>query len=692
MSLFLSVSIALAAPGTEIALVLDNSCSMITTSELTDSTGRTKKLPPNDPERAAVLGTLIVEGLARDTSDRLTVLAFGENADAPARVVTSAADIRQLPPAGGTFFRNPLIEAKRRLETSDRDGRLLLLFTDGAPSDIDSPTEGSQLAGLDTHPEFDTFILGLYGSEDARLLGEPFLRPLARTTDDLVFMNDPTQVVAAFTRGYARALGSKPTVGTLRAGESRVFDVPRYVVELLAVTASSKPGAEFTASLTGPTGPVPAKATGDNGCSGFHIRGAEKLCDPPRRHFADFRAANDPQVASQWTLSLPTAPGEVEFGVIYRYDLVASVVAPPSVQIGEAVAVSAQLLFQGQTFEDPAFFAADGFAATLEVGGQTVPLTVAPGGQFTGMWTPDAPADAGHPAVAKVTFRNTWMEVTSRRPVVVEGYLDLVLRPSPSPVDLGAWLGERAGGQHCAEIDLSGSTNADRVPVTCTPNLAPPDFTVSCGPVAGSEAPIGNAFGQPLRYSVCLSAPRCCGAASSPGTVDVNISLAGANAHYAAGAVVVPVRFNVEATGFLRCWWPVLAAVAGAGFGLFVLVGLVRPSSFDPASAVRIAGSEAGVKRADAVNLRERPGGKRGFYRNARVCITSDGNCVKSPRLAMLVLEATPGFGNRIRKAGGMERKNRTTGKWELVPEAEFVMGVAPGVIFRLGSLHLKFE
>lgn len=692
MNLLLSVAIAIAAPGTEIALVLDNSCSMVVSYDLLEADGRKTKLPPNDPERAAVLGTLIVEGLARGTADRFTVLAFGDSADAPALMVTAAADIRQLPPANGTFFRNPLQEAKRRLETSDRDGRLLLFFTDGAPNDMTDPAEGPTLAGLDTHPEVDSFILGLYGSQQAREQGEPFLRPLARTTDDLVFMNDPTQVVAAFTRGYARALGSKPTVGTLRAGESRVFDVPRYVVELLAVTASSKPGAEFTAALAGPAGPVAAKATGDNGCSDFNIRGAEKLCNPPRRHFADFRAANDPLVASQWTLSLPSAPGEVEFGVIYRYDLVASVVAPASVQIGEAVAVSAQLLFHGQTFDDPAFFAADGFAATLEVGGQTVPLTAAPGGQFTGLWTPDAPADASHPAVAKVTFRNTWMEATSRQPVIVEGYLDLVLRPSPSPVDLGSWVGERAGGQHCAEIDLSGSTNADRVPVTCTPNLAPADFTVSCGPVAGSEAPIGNAFGQPLRYSVCLTAPRCCGAESSPGTVDVNVSFAGTNAHYAEGAVVVPVHFNVEATGFLRCWWPVLAGVAGAGFAMFVLVGLVRPYSFDPASAVRIAGSEAGVKRADAANLRERPGGKRGFYRNARLCITGDGNCVKSPRLAMLVLEATPGLGNRIRKAGGMERKNRSTGKWELVPEAEFVMGVVPGVIYRLGSLHLKFE
>ena len=691
MNLILFATLALGAPGTEIALVLDNSCSMVAPSQFTSLFG-TKMLPANDPERTSVLGTLIVEGLARDTEDRLTVIAFGDNEQAPARVVTSAADIRQLPPVGGTYFRNPLMEAKRRLEASTLDGRLLLFFTDGAPNDIKDPAEGPRLAGLDVHPEFDSFILGLYGSEDSRALGEGFLRPLARTTDDLVFMNDPSQVVAAFTRGYARALGSKPTVGTLQAGDSRVFEVPRYVVELLAVTASSKPGPPFTAALTGPAGPVAAKATGDNGCVDFGLTNAPRLCDPPRRHFADFRAPNDWNVASQWTLSLPAAPGPVEFGVIYRYDLTASVIAPPRVQIGEAVPVSATLQFRGVTFDDPAFFGADGFEAILEVGGQTVPLTAAPGGQFSGLWTPDSPADADNPAIATVTFRNTWLEVSNRQKVVVEGFLDLVLRPTPSPLDLGTWQGDRAGGQRCAEIDLSGSTHADRVPVTCSPNAAPEGFTVSCGPVPGSEATIGNAFGRPLRYAVCLEAPACCGAASSPGTIDVEVRLAGTHPHYAAAAVVVPVRFNVEATGFLRCWWPAIAAAAGAGFALFVLAGLVRPHSFDPATAVRIAGSEAGVKRADAANLRDRPGGKRGFYRHARLCITADGDCVKSPRLAMMVVEAMPGYATRIRKAASLERKNRSSGKWEVVPPTDFVMGVVPGEIYRLGSLHLKFE
>jgi hypothetical protein len=125
-----------AGGGNEIVLILDNSCSMGVEAR-DQTTGR--RVPPNDPERAAVLGTLVVEGLARGSADRVSVLAFGDGKDAPPRPARSADDIRALPYSNGTYFRRPLEEAGNRLRGSALQNRLFLFFTDGIPEDLRDP-------------------------------------------------------------------------------------------------------------------------------------------------------------------------------------------------------------------------------------------------------------------------------------------------------------------------------------------------------------------------------------------------------------------------------------------------------------------------------------------------------------------------------------------------------------------------
>ncbi|HEX8437859.1 hypothetical protein, partial [Archangium sp.] len=218
-----------AGGGNEIVLILDNSCSMGV--EARDSaTGR--RVPPNDPERAAVLGTLIVEGLARGSADRFSVLAFGDGKDAPPRPAQSADDIRALPYSNGTFFRRPLEEAGNRLRGSALPNRLFLFFTDGIPEDLGDPSEGPRSLGLSESAEFETLVIGLFGSDEVRQTGEQFLRPLARNPQDLVFVQTPREVIGAFTRGYARVLGSRPETGSLSPGQSKTFEVGKYVVEV----------------------------------------------------------------------------------------------------------------------------------------------------------------------------------------------------------------------------------------------------------------------------------------------------------------------------------------------------------------------------------------------------------------------------------------------------------------------------
>jgi hypothetical protein len=677
-----------AGGGNEIVLILDNSCSMGV--EARDSvTGR--RVPPNDPERAAVLGTLVVEGLARGSADRVSVLAFGDGKDAPPRPAQSADDIRALPYANGTFFRRPLEEAGNRLRSSSLQNRLFLFFTDGIPEDLRDPSEGPRSLGLSESADFETLVIGLFGSDEVRQTGEQFLRPLARNPQDLVFVQTPREVIGAFTRGYARVLGSRPETGSLSAGQSKTFEVGKYVVEVLVATVSASPGPAYTAKLEGPQGNVPSQASGDNGCPpGVRYAGAPKLCQPPHRHYQVFRAPNSPDARSRWTLSLPKGSGDIDYGLILRYDLEASLAVPTTARVGEPVQLDARLLFRGKTFDDETFFQADGFAAVATIDGQEVPLRHAGGGRFVADWTPSEPSRDGASTPVSVTFRNAWMEQGARRAVQVEGFLDLALVPNPASLDFGEWRGERSETRRCSVVDLSRSTNADRVPISCTAQGVVEGGQLSCAPVAGSEADLGNGRkGQPLKYEICFAAEGCCGQLAPPG---IGVLFAAGHPQYAAAAVTVPALVRVSETGWLRCWWPWLALAGGMLFFGWVVMGFVRPSDFDPAASVYVAGSELGLKRAAALTLRETPGGTRGFYRNARMCLNAGGDFVRSPRAAVLVLEAGPGGSTRFVTAGGLERKVQRTGKWEPVPAEELALGYTPNVVYRVGNLYMKWS
>lgn len=673
----LLLAASLAIPGTEMVIVLDNSGSMLEGAR--DQTG--KHYPPNDPERAAVLGALVVEGLARGTQDRVTVLQFGAEKGAPPVVVNGADAIRAVPYASDTPFRAPLTEARKRLEGSTLERRLLVIFTDGQPTDIADPAEGPRILGLAGHPDWDVLALGLYASPEVQRSGEAFLSPLTRGADGLVVLRDASAVVPAFTRAYARTIGSRPEAGRLSPGERRTLNVGRYVTEVMVVASSAERGDAFNATLTGPAGPVTVQAQGDNGCP--PQIGPRSACGPPSRHYQVFRAPSDPDRASTWTLALPRAPGPVEYGIIYRYDLRAELTAPASVRVGEPATFQARLLFRGKTFDDEAFFRSDGFEIVASVAGEDVHMTPSGGGLFRGTWTPRQPFPGG-PASANVSFRNAWLEKRASASIKVEGFFDLTLRPAPQTVALGTWRGERRATRHCGQLDLSSSLNADRVEVTCTPVSTLTDAILTCQPVASSAAP-GK---QPLRWEVCVEAKGCCGDVNGAGAA---VTLAGAHPHYAGTGVTVPVQFQVERTGFLRCWWIWIASAAAALFVIWLIAGFVRPFNFDPSVSVRVAGTEGGLRRVDGLILAEQPGGRRGFYRNARICLDGQGDFKHSPRAAALVLEARRSGNTRFVSAAGLERKDARTGKWTPVSEEDLAAGFEPMAIYRVGTIHLQF-
>ncbi|MFT4978821.1 MAG: hypothetical protein ACI8S6_004731, partial [Myxococcota bacterium] len=343
-------------PGSEIVVILDNSCSMAAESGF-----NTARVPANDPDRIAVLGAQIVADLGLQGDDEVTVLGFGPTAASPPLVADRGAALRGWEYTNGTFFRSPLTRAEEILAQSERSDKLLLFLTDGVPSpqdNIQSPADLRAIFNPTTHP-------------DVREVGTSLLSAITHSPDDVSSVSDAEEIVEAFTVGFARAIGSRPETGTLSGGGRQKVKVGRYVSEVLAVTASRQPGKPFQAVLESPGGTLAPIGAGDNGCEpNVAARMPPPVCANPRRHYQVFRATNDPDRKTEWALSLSSGAGDVQYGIILRYDLSAGLDVAGTVAAGTAVPLKARLIFRGETFDDDEFFTSDGFQATATIDSQ----------------------------------------------------------------------------------------------------------------------------------------------------------------------------------------------------------------------------------------------------------------------------------------------------------------------------------
>jgi len=177
--------------------------------------------------------------------------------------------------------------------------------------------------------------------------------------------------------------------------------------------------------------------------------------------------------------------------------------------------------------------------------------------------------------------------------------------------------------------------------------------------------------------------------ASSPTT---RVVLSGKEPRHQADKRSVAVYFDVTRASWVQCYWHWIAMALGTALAIWIFIGIVRPLSFDSAAAFRVASSEAALRKNQASVASEVPGGRRGFYRNARVAVNASGDIVRDPKMAILVVEAAPGAGTRVLRAAGLEKKDARTGKWVPVPEKEFAFGLLSKAIYRVGQLYMKWE
>lgn len=652
-----------AGADTEWVLVLDNSGSMGLGGQ-DAQTGA--PLPPNDPDRLAVIATLVFRALM-GPEDKLTILTFDDSKPGIYKTIPNdAKSVRAMEFTTLTFVVGPLKRAKEILDASSATRKILLFATDGAPSEeapgqkaITAP-EARVLLGLDPGPaKFEVVTLALSKQTQGYINSmENFLKPLGRYE----FIADPAKLVSSFTTVYADSIRSRPETGRLSPGDTYKFTVGKYVTDVFVGIATERKTGPFTATLTMDGATVNQVDSGDAGCK-----------NPPCHAYQVFRTPHDPDKASDFVLTLPSsAGGPVNYGTVLKYDLTADLVsAPKTIKVGESLEVVARITWKGKTFNDPAFFKADGFAAVLALGDQEVPMTVKDDGTFTGKLTV-----SGEPRTDRVSvrFKNQWNSLADSREITVDAWAPLDLKVGA--LDFGTWTGGRGETERCIDVDLAGSTNADKVAIEA----------IAEGLSGGYELRVDHPLTvKNNKFQACLVAPGCCSASPT----GVTVTLRGVDPHYHPQAVKVPAKFEVAPTPFLTCWWPYIAAAIGTIIFIIIVVGFVKPRDFDKEDVIRLAKTEQALTRAGGRRLRDLPGGKRGFYRNARVAFDGGGNAVRATSGVSFILRAAKGD-PQVTIVGGLEEKDPRTRKFQPVDLSKGPIYLRRGIVYKSGEFVFR--
>ena len=291
---------------------------------------------------------------------------------------------------------------------------------------------------------------------------------------------------------------------------------------------------------------------------------------------------------------------------------------------------------------------------------------------------PDRVAFDGTPAGGTLTLRTTparegrvtfSLELRSKgESVQAEVFSDVaeaITLALPEDLDLGAISGGEVGDT-CVPLDFSGSNGAVGA-----------RFSVSVvDPCADCEAELvsvadGAVYALPLDeltvgkdqiLQVCLRVGRCpTGEAGAEQTLLVQPL----EARFAGQEKRVRVRYQVAGKGSFACWGWVLYWVGGALLLLFVWYGFRRPVGFPPGASILVASDSKKLRRAAKMLLEEQPGGRKGWYRSARVHVDPGGAATRRSSQALFTL--VPHAGGVGIVASGVLAQNKRTRKMEPV-------------------------
>ena len=121
---------------------------------------------------------------------------------------------------------------------------------------------------------------------------------------------------------------------------------------------------------------------------------------------------------------------------------------------------------------------------------------------------------------------------------------------------------------------------------------------------------------------------------------------------------------------------------------IIIINGFVRPHDFDREEVIRLAKTEQALARASARRLRELPGGRRGFYRDAKVAFDAAGNASRGSR-GSLVLQAAKSDALVVRPSV-LEEKDPRTHKFQPVDLSKGPSYLRRGIVYRSGDFFVR--
>jgi len=358
------------------------------------------------------------------------------------------------------------------------------------------------------------------------------------------------------------------------------------------------------------------------------------------------------------------------------------VTSPPSARAGEAVELSvvATPLGGATTLPPPERIEVATGSGAVELLPQGPEARGEGGGEgrrYAGSWTPPVPG----------SYHLDYLPIGSQAPAVgapleVRG----VLRFGELPAHQ---LGPVTGGSEVfGELDLSSAEVRGSHELALTTDFPGARTVLEIDTGAGWQ-PLGReavilsfAEGGPRRFPLRLRVGSCPPALSREESFHIEIRAAGEATPLAA----VPLGAEVLPDPWLHCWWPALAALAGALLVGVLIHGWWSPSRFGPKVGV-VLSPEEDLDEGFFHPVRATRGTGSGFYRDATAYICPDFRLSGKARGAIARLRAH-GASVRIRPEGGGRIFRLTAdGEWEALPAEE--SGVHFGCPYRndLGSI-----
>jgi hypothetical protein len=300
---------------------------------------------------------------------------------------------------------------------------------------------------------------------------------------------------------------------------------------------------------------------------------------------------------------------------------VLEVQTPSQAFIGDTIAVAVRLKALGarQALRTPERVSAklpDGRTLALRDDGRDGDRT-AGDGVYARDWTP------GQVGVLMVEYRaeGGTDSATAQGPVDVKG--TIAFGP-PGVLDYGRLTGRSQGE---APLDLGFIQARGRFDLKLTSDLAQSgavleiDLGEGYKQLGGRPLVLGFDGSGQQRYPVRLRVAAC-PAACRPDQAG-SLVVETLDGHGQTLRAAVPIRVEIIPDHWLRCWWPVIVAILLALLGAFILYGILRPARFPRPLAV-ILSPEADMDEGYPFNIRSQKGARSGFYRDARIHITSD--------------------------------------------------------------------